>query len=181
MYSLRVLNVPDDATRVTKFENQNEHGRWFNEQELLVYDEWSNETFDKSVENASTSINQVDISPKYQSFSNWNYYSSFYKLISHVAILLKLKHYWTKQHRNQTSNVNLNTFTVKRIEESINVIVCESQKEYFPQECNSLSITELVLKERKLLSLHPLLIDNIIRVGGRASTPIQSKASDDYS
>ena len=74
-----VLNVADDATRVTKFQNLNEHCRWFNGPEFLVNDEseWPKETFDKSVENASTSINQVNISPQYQSFINWNYYSNF--------------------------------------------------------------------------------------------------------
>ena len=45
--------------------------------------------------------------------------------------------------------------------------VCESQKEYYSRELNSLSITELVPKDSKLISLHPLLIENIIRVGGR--------------
>ena len=74
-----VLNVADDATHVTKFQNLNEHCRWFNGPEFLVNDEseWPKETFDKSVENASTSINQVNISPQYQSFINWNYYSNF--------------------------------------------------------------------------------------------------------
>ena len=164
-----VLNVADDATRVTNFQNLNEHCRWFNGPEFLVNDEseWPKETFDKSVENASTSINQVNISPQYQSFINRNYYSNFYKLIYHVASLLKLKRHWAKRHRNQPSNVNFNIFTVKEIEESINVIVCESQKEYYPREFNSLPMTKLVSKDSKLLSLHPLLIDNIIRVGGR--------------
>ena len=164
-----VLNVADDATRVTNFQNLNEHCRWFNGPEFLVNDEseWPKETFDKSVENASTSINQVNISPQYQSFINWNYYSSFYKLTYHVASLLKLKRHWTKRHRNQPSNVNFNIFTVKEIEESLNVIVCESQKEYYPRESNSLPMTKLVSKDSKLLSLHPLLIDNITRVGGR--------------
>ena len=85
-----VLNVADDATRVTKFENLNEHCRWFNGPEFLVNDEseWPKETSDKSVENTSTSINQVDVSPKYQSLINWNYYSNFYKLVCHVASLL---------------------------------------------------------------------------------------------
>ena len=119
------------------------------------------------MENTSTSINQVDVSPKYQSFINWNYYSNFYKLVCHVASLLKLKHHWTKRHRNQPSNVNFNIFTVKEIEEFINATVCESQKEYYQRELNSLSITALVPKDSKLLSLHPLFIENIIRLGGR--------------
>ena len=119
------------------------------------------------MENASTSINRVDISPKYQSFISWYYYSNFSKLKCHVASLLKPRYHWTKQHKNQSSNVNLNIFTVKEIEGSINVIVSESQKEYYAREFNSLSITELVPKENKLLLSYPLLIDNIIRVGGR--------------
>ena len=64
------------------------------------------------------------------------------------------------------------------------MIICESQKEYYPREFNSLSITELVPKKSKLLSLHPLPIDNIIIVGGwnkHANCSIQPKASDDYS
>ena len=164
-----ILNVTDDATRVTKCENLNEHCRWFNGPEFLVNDwsKWPKGTFDKSVENVSTSINQVNISPQYQSFINWNYCSNFYKLIYHVASLLTLKNHRTERHRNQPSNVNFKLFTVKEIEESINLIVCEFQKEYFPREFNSLSMTKLVLKDRKLLSLHPLLIDNIIRVRGQ--------------
>ena len=55
-----------------------------------------------------------------------------------------------------------NIFTVKKIEESIKMF--ESQKEYYSQEFNSLSMAELVPKDSKLLSLHPLLIDTIIRV-----------------
>ena len=163
---IRVLNVAGDAIRVIKFENPNEHCRWLNEPEVLLNDEseWPKET--KPVENASTSINQVDISPKHHPFINWNY-SNFYKLICHVASLLKVNHHWTKRYRNQPSNLNFNVFTVKEIEESINVIVCESQKEYYLREFNSLSMTELVPKDSKLLSLHRLLIDNIIRIGGR--------------
>ena len=93
-----VLNVADDATHVTKFENLNEHCRWFNGPEFLVNDksEWQKKTIDKSMENASTNINQVDVSPKYQSFISWNYYSNCYTLICHVASLLKLKHHWLK-------------------------------------------------------------------------------------
>ena len=34
-----VLNVADDATRVTKFENLDEHCRWFNGPEFFVNDE----------------------------------------------------------------------------------------------------------------------------------------------
>ena len=119
--------------------------------------------FNKSVENTSTSINRVDISPKYQSFVNWYYYSNFYKSKCHVASLLKPKSHWTKHYKKQSSNINFNIFTVKEIERSINVIVCE----YYPRVFNSLSITELVPKESKLLLSHPLLIDNIIRVRGR--------------
>ena len=62
----------------------------------------------------------------------------------------------------ETIDVNLNIFTVKKIEESIKMF--ESQKEYYSQEFNSLSMAELVPKDSKLLSLHPLLIDTIIRV-----------------
>ena len=62
----------------------------------------------------------------------------------------------------ETIDVNLNIFTVKKIEESIKMF--ESQKEYYSQEFNSLSMAELVPKDSKLLSLHPLLIDIIIRV-----------------
>ena len=91
-----VLNVADDATRVTKFEKPTEHCRWLDEPDVLLNDksEWPKET--KSVENASTSINQVDISSKHHPLINWNYYSNFYKLICHVASLLKLNHHWTK-------------------------------------------------------------------------------------
>ena len=62
----------------------------------------------------------------------------------------------------ETIDVNLNIFTVKKIEESIKMF--ESQKEYYSQEFNSLSMAELLPKDSKLLSLHPLLIDTIIRV-----------------
>ena len=62
----------------------------------------------------------------------------------------------------ETIDVNLNIFTVKKIEESIKMF--ESQKEYYSQEFNSLSMAEFVPKDSKLLSLHPLLIDTIIRV-----------------
>ena len=62
----------------------------------------------------------------------------------------------------ETIDINLNIFTVKKIEESIKMF--ESQKEYYSQEFNSLSMAELVPKDSKLLSLHPLLIDTIIRV-----------------
>ena len=62
----------------------------------------------------------------------------------------------------ETIDVNLNNFTAKKIEESIKIF--EPQKEYYSQEFNSLSMAELVPKDSKLLSLHPLLIDTIIRV-----------------
>lgn len=122
--------------------------------------------FDKSTENTWTSINQVDVSPKYQSFINWYYDSNFYNLICHVTSLLKLKHHWKKWYRNQPCNVNFNIFAVKQIEESINVIVYESQKQYYLQELNNISFTEILLKDSKL-SLHPLFIYNIIKVEGR--------------
>ena len=97
-YISSVLNVADDASRVTKFEDLNKHFRWFNGPEFLVNDEyeWPKETFDKS-ENASTSINQEDISPKHQSFISWNYCLNFHKFIYHVPSLLKSKHRWAKR------------------------------------------------------------------------------------
>ena len=98
-YAQGVLNVADYPTRVIKFENLNEHCRWFGERCNLVNDESerSKEIFYESMEKASTSINQVDISPRYQSFTNWNYYSNFYKLVCHCPSLLKLKHFYSQR------------------------------------------------------------------------------------
>lgn len=97
-----------------------------------------------SVKNASTSINQVNLSTKYQSFINWNYHLNFYTLVCHVWSLLKVKCHWTKWCKNPPSNVKFNIFTVKDIEDSINVTVCEFQNEYYPHKSNSLSMTQLV-------------------------------------
>ena len=115
------------------------------------------------MENTWTSINQVDVSPKYQSFINWYYDSNFYSPICHVTSLLKLKHHWKKWYKNKPCNVNVNIFAVKQIGESINVIVYEFQKQYYLQELNSISFTEILPKDSKL-SLHSLFIYNIIRV-----------------
>ena len=91
--------------------------------------------------------------------------SCIIRIFMNLYVILKACWSW-KRYRNQPINININLFTLKENEKSINAIVCESQKEYYSREFNSLSITELVPKDSKLLSLQPLLTDKIIKAGG---------------
>ena len=68
----------------------------------------------------------------------------------HVACLLKFKQLWLKD-----------------IEQAEFEIFKEAQLECFPDEFRTLKKDTSLSKHSKLLPLNPIVVDNLIRVGGR--------------
>ena len=111
--------------------------------------------------------NLVQAKVQYQSFIKWDHYSSLKKLVLHIACLLKFKQLWLIQKRKLLTIVIPHKITVKDIEQAEFEIFKEAQLECFPDEFRTLKKDMSLSKRSKLLPLNPIVVDNLIRVGGR--------------
>ena len=111
--------------------------------------------------------NLVQAKVQYQSFIKWDHYSSLKKLVLHIACLLKFKQLWLIQKRKLLTIEIPHKITVKDIEQAEFEIFKEAQLECFPDEFRTLKKDMSLSKHSKLLPLNPIVVDNLIRVGGR--------------
>ena len=96
----------------------------------------------------------------------------YFKLMTHVAYILKLKDHWINVKRNHPEKINFKELTVAEHQ-----ILAEAQSECYHEELNSLRNKKL-RKCNTLSSLRPMLTGDLFRVGGRAAQsflPIGSK------
>ena len=115
----------------------------------------------------TTLLNQITKQEHYVSFIKWNYYSSFTKLIRHIAALMKFKRLWIAKREKSTLDENFMKLTLNDLNEAENEIYKEAQQESFYSEFSDLSNQKTVSKRSKILSLNPILHDHLLRVGGR--------------
>ena len=99
--------------------------------------------------------------------SNGTTISSLKKLALHIACLLKFKQLWLIQKRKLLPIEIPHKITGKDMEQAEFEIFKEDQLECFPDEFTTLKKDMSLSKHSKLLHLNPIVVDNLIRVGGR--------------
>ena len=173
------LNVADDATRVNNnFKSLLHDYRWLTGPEFLQKKNYDQDVkLDKNspdiiIETINTLTND---SPKFplnvrndkKIEINWEYYSSFIKIIKHVAWIIKLKKHWIRRKRGQKGE-NFNYLNFTDIRESETVIARFSQNDSFPEEYRQLRMNKILSNKSPIVSFSPFIDDNnLIRVGGR--------------
>ena len=171
------MNIADDVTRCINFNQFGSNSRWFTGTNSLV-----NATLDDFLDNIVstdhvpeilTEVNIISnnllISDINKSIFNWEYYSDLDKMIKHLAWTLKLKSNWLNWNRNKIYRANLKYITLSDIEESKLVLFRIAQIEPYPEEHTLLSKGKCLPKNSSLISLNPILQDNLICIGGRAN------------
>ncbi|XP_062558033.1 uncharacterized protein LOC134222904 [Armigeres subalbatus] len=81
-----------------------------------------------------------------------------------VALLRRFRHNSQRTHRTSRKLGHIST---QEYEDALLQLVHLSQEECFPQEIASLSREDQVKDSSRIASLHPILRDGILRVGGR--------------
>ena len=159
-HSFQYLNSDSIWTRGPNFLYQNEKENAF---EYVIE---NNETGNFNVNLATNSTKKSSNSPKFISYLKWNHYSSYYKLLKHIAWILKLKQNYIsyKQNKEQKSPpfTNLN---IQDIDFAENEILEHCQAECFENEFVNL-VKGFPLKG-KLIPLSLFVKDGLIRVGER--------------
>ena len=88
------------------------------------------------------------------------------KLVLHNACLLKFKQLWLIQKQKVLTIKIPHKITVKDVEQAELKIFEEAQLECLPDEFRTLKKDISLSKHSKLLNLSPIVVDNLIRVGG---------------
>ena len=104
----------------------------------------------------------------------WESYSSFTKLIRHVALMKLLVRKWKSKTQGC---IKLKT-AASLLQKSRTAIFELVQRENFASELKYLQVSNVVPNQSKLLQLNPILDKSLIKVGGllkHANIPNQSK------
>ena len=138
----------------------------------------NNETENFNVNFANNSTTKSSNSPKFISSIKLNHYSSYYKLLKHIALTLKLKRNYISYKRNkERKGLPFTNLNIQDIDCAENKILEHCQLESFENEFVDLA-KGLPLKSGNLIPLSPFVKDGLIRVGGRigsAYIPYSSK------
>ena len=164
-------NPAEFCTRFVPFSKLKFHQSWLHGPNLLEQQVDSicvDKDSDKPLEvEEKLSKNLVQTKVQYRTFIKWDHCFSLKKLLLHVACLLKFKQLWLIQKRKLLTLEIPHKITVKDIEQAVFEILKEAQLECFPDEFRTLKKDMSLSKHSKLLPLNPIVVDNLIRVGGR--------------
>ena len=68
----------------------------------------------------------------------WEHYSSYFKLLRHVAYILKMKHHWINVKRKHPKKINYKKLTVSKIKTAEHQIIAQAQRDCYHEGLNSL-------------------------------------------
>ena len=115
----------------------------------------------------SSCQNSITKQQEYQSFIKWNHYSSLDKLGKYIAALIKFKEIWLLKRQNKGKENCYKKLSVENLNKAEFEIYREAQLESFATEFDNLVTNQPITNKSKILSLTPILSENLIRVGGR--------------
>ena len=160
-HSFHYLNSDSIWIRGPNFLYRNENENAF---EYVIE---NNETKNFNVNLATNSTTKSSNSPKFISSIKSNHYSSYYKLLKHVAWILKLKRNYISYKRNKEhKSLPFTNLNIQDIGCAENETLKHCQLECFENEFVEL-VKGLPLKKGKLIPLSPFVKDGLIRVGER--------------
>ena len=74
----------------------------------------------------------------------WEHYPSQFKLLRHVAYILKMKSHWINVKRNLPEKINFKELTVGEIKTAEHQIITQAQRKCYHEELNSLRNSKLL-------------------------------------
>lgn len=178
------LNPADDASRGLSAKELLKNERWLQGPDFLSKSEehWPHSEIGDVLEDEAEVKNErpvfmVTAPDKLQELLTR--YSSWAMLLRKVAWLLKFKEYLKQRclNRDTRSDIDKN-LTTEDLESATKAIVKLVQRQVYPQEMRELERSKPVKLTSSIVKLHPVLIENILRVGGRiteAPTSFDSK------
>ena len=173
------LNVADDLTRYYQFNKLVNNDRWLYGPSYLKTQnsEWPKEIVQaidlKNLKQSSKSSNNSQcnhFSRNMQPFINWSYYSSWRKLVRHIAILLQLKSRWVNKKRKCRTGEKILCINTDVLNKSMLTIYKIVQKEHYTAEFELLSKNKEIPKTSSIFNLHPTIKDELLVVNSRLKT-----------
>ena len=171
-------NPADAGSRGMKIEEFHPHCVWWSGPKFLYYseDHWpSSKVTDvpnDDEEVAESKVNVMSVSVGSSVDRLLKKFSSWPLLQSSVAWLLRFIKF-IRRENPPTGHLRL-----QEVKEATRVIAKLLQQQFFEEELTSLQNGQQVKRQSKLAKLNPVLIDGLIRVGGRVSSvplPFESK------
>ena len=107
-------------------------------------------------------LNSMTKHQEYQSFIKWNHYSLFDKLVKHITTLMKFKEIWLLKPQNKGKENCYKKLSVENLNKAKFEIYREAQLESFATEFDNLLNNQPITNKTKILSLTPILIENLI-------------------
>ena len=173
------LHVADFATKYTEFSKLTSTCSWYNGPNFLYernyLDLLDSKDYKRTLE-PKTQINLIEQKVEQPLATNnlplifyYSKYSSFQKLIRHVAWIIKLKSNWIKSHKDEKDREYFRYLSKHDLNRSKLTILVIAQKQSYPEEYSALSKNKILPQTSSIISLNPIFEDELIRVGGRIS------------
>ena len=96
---------------------------------------------------------------------NWEYYSSFNKIIRHITWIVKFKRNWVASTYN-LNKPNFNYLPVDELQKNESIILKLCQNESNHQEIEILQEHGTIHISSQIIAVDPIFKDNLLRVGG---------------
>ena len=171
------LNPADLASRGINAEDDTKLKVWINGPEFLLlgWGEWptSNTTMayvpEDDVE-VKVNVNVIAVNIGLEEV--WNSTSSYTKLKTTIAWLLRFKEYCKSHYLNRSQMVKTGNLSVDELQSAEKVLLNAVQVEVFNSEIENLKKEKSVNLISPLVKLCPVLEEGLLRVGGRLETSI---------
>ena len=121
------MNPADDATRPVEFKELHQNCRWFNGLEFFKQElfEWPVEM--ETFNNIIPGMEEAPEKNKTTSVLKWEDFSSWSKLMYHVAVLLKIKTNWLIWKRGKTDRIDFKSFSLQDLKQAVKEICKQVQ------------------------------------------------------
>lgn len=173
-------NPADLCTRYTPFSILKSNKTWFYGPEIdnlvIPNDETENSITDTEEDHSSVNFTNLKSIDNKELF-NWEHYSSYTKLLRHVAWVIKIVKNWVhiKRKDNYTETKQLSPEDIIAAE---NLIVYTAQNETYKTEIDILKANKELPKNNSIISFRPIIQNNLLKVGGRlrkSTIPFEAK------
>ena len=126
----------------------------------------SNVTINNYSKETSTLKQKPEKQPHCSISANWEYYSSFSKIVGHIAWIVKLKRNCVASKYN-LNKPNFYYLSVDKLQDSKSIILKLCQNESYHQEIEILQKRGTIHRGLQIIALDPIFKDNLPRVGGQ--------------